>query len=192
MKMTIITTEKILVNTPEKLVLFTFSKPEADDGKNLHNRIVSFYDRKGRQYEKRFKNITDKMTDGELSLICDCKILYQSDHFLSLKRTYTIKKNRRPKFTVSEFDTWELKTGLPLNLYSFEPDIRHIKRHIKSAAKDRKTFRKLLKNFSPDDFSLTEGGTIIYIQNPDRGILIPFSQKSKFSSMSDKPEESPI
>ena len=192
MKMTIITTEKILVNTPEKLVLFTFSKPEADDGKNLHKRIVSFYDRKGRQYEKRFKNITDKMTDGELSLICDCKILYQSERFLSLRRDYTIKKNRRPKFTVSEFDTWELKTGLPLNLYSFEPDIKHIKRHIKSAARDRKTSRKLLKNFSPDDFSLTEGGTILYILNPDRGILIPFSRKSKFSSMSDKPEKSPI
>lgn len=180
MKMTIITTEKSVYDGLGKTVLLSFSYPQDESGGNLHRRIKAFYSHKEKQYEKRLADMADKLRDGELLLTSGCKILYQSGCFLSLRRDMAVKKNRRTKFVLSEFDTWELKTGLPLTLYFFEPDSKHIRQHIKSAAGDRKTFRKMLKNFSPDDFAVADGGTKIYIQNFGREIYIPFSRKSAF------------
>ena len=182
MKMTIITTEKSVYDGPGKTVLLSFSHPQEESGDNLHRRIKAFYSHKEKQYEKRLADMADKLPDGELLLISGCKILYQSDRFLSVRRDTAVKKNRRTKFVLSEFDTWELKTGLPLNLYFFEPDTKHIRQHIKNAAGDKKTFRKMLKSFSPDDFAVSDGGTKIYIQGFGREIYIPFSKKSEFST----------
>ena len=188
MKMTIITTEKTVCDAPGKTVLLSFSRPQDEYGEKLHRRIEAFYSHKEKQCEKRLKDMANNFQEGELMIISGCKILYQSEEFLSLRRDLTVKKNRRTKFSLSEFDIWELKTGLPLNLYFFEPDTKHIRRFMKSAAGDRKTLRKILKNFSPDNFSVSDKGTKIYIEKLNREIYIPFSKKSAFYADAQQPE----